>query len=282
MGLKRLKRGDPSDAIVAALLEDGAVIVEGILDPDLLGRFNAQLDPLLAAADPKRSFINPMIDFFFGQHTRHLTGVAAKSRVFATEILCEPTMQSICESVLGPSCARWQLNIAQVLDRGPGAQQQLLHRDELVWVHLPRPHPEVQVASVIALEDFCAENGATRVIPGSHKWPLERLPEEHETVAAEMPAGSAIVYLGSTIHGGGPNTTRDRGRRGMHMSFVVGWLRTEENQYLETPLEVARTLPRASQELLGYAVHDAIADAGGYLGTVDLRDPVDLIEEGKL
>jgi hypothetical protein len=75
-----------------------------------------------------------------------------------------------------------------------------------------------------------------------------------------MPAGSAVVYLGSAIHAGGRNSTADSWRRGMHMSFVVGWLRTEDNNYLGTPPDVARTLPRRSQELLGYAAHDAIAD----------------------
>jgi ectoine hydroxylase-related dioxygenase (phytanoyl-CoA dioxygenase family) len=68
----------------------------------------------------------------------------------------------------------------------------------------------------------------------------------------------------------------------MHMSFVVGWLRTEDNNYLSTPPEVARTLPRRSQELLGYAAHDAIASGGGYLGTVDLLDPIELLAQGKL
>ena len=68
----------------------------------------------------------------------------------------------------------------------------------------------------------------------------------------------------------------------MHMSYVLGWLRTEENNYLSTPLEIARKLPRRSQELLGYAAHDAIESGGGYLGTVDLRSPVDLIAEGKI
>ena len=97
-----------------------------------------------------------------------------------------------------------------------------------------------------------------------------------------MPAGSAVLYLGSTIHGGGRNATSDEWRRGMHMSFVVGWLRTEDNNYLSTPLDVVRTLPRRSQELLGYSAHDAIASGGGYLGTVDLLDPVELIAQGKL
>jgi ectoine hydroxylase-related dioxygenase (phytanoyl-CoA dioxygenase family) len=169
-----------------------------------------------------------------------------------------------------------------VMDRGPGAEQQILHRDEDVWVHLPRPHPEVQVASVIALVDFRAETGATVVVPGSHRWERGRQPKPEELACAEMPAGSAVVYLGSTIHAGGRNSTPDGWRRGMHMSFVVGWLRTEENHYLSTPPHVARSLPRRSQELLGYVAHDAIASGGGYLGAVDLLDPIDLLANGKL
>jgi ectoine hydroxylase-related dioxygenase (phytanoyl-CoA dioxygenase family) len=202
--------------------------------------------------------------------------------VFAAEVLTHPMLLGVCDAVLAPNCARYQLNLAHVLDRGPGAEQQYLHRDELVWVHMPRPHPELQVASMIALVDFTADNGATRVAPGSHRWPVDRVAAEGDLVAADMAAGSAVVYLGSTIHAGGANTTTGQWRRGMHLSYVVGWLRTEENHYLTTPPAVARRLPRESQELLGYAVHDAIAQAGGYLGTVELRDPVDLLAEGSL
>jgi ectoine hydroxylase-related dioxygenase (phytanoyl-CoA dioxygenase family) len=147
---------------------------------------------------------------------------------------------------------------------------------------MPRPHPRLQLASVIALEDFTADNGATRVIPGSHRWPIEREPRLDETVAALMPAGSAIVYLGATIHAGGPNTTSDRQRRGMHHSYTLGWLRTEENHYLSVPIEVARTLPRRAQELLGFGVHDALMAGGGYLGAVATRDPIELMESGEL
>jgi ectoine hydroxylase-related dioxygenase (phytanoyl-CoA dioxygenase family) len=172
--------------------------------------------------------------------------------------------------------------VAHVLDRGPGSEPQLLHRDELVWVHLPKPHPEVQVASIIALEDFTAESGATRIVPGSHRWEKERQPEAGEIAIAEMPAGSAVVYLGSTIHGGGPNTTATRRRRGMHMSFNLGWLRTEENNYLSVPPDVARTLPEKAQALLGYAAHDALMAGGGYLGVVDTRDPMELLKTGEL
>jgi ectoine hydroxylase-related dioxygenase (phytanoyl-CoA dioxygenase family) len=280
--IARLSASASADHVVSALRESGAVIVEGVLSVDLLARFNAELDPLLEKTRPDRDYLNPAINFFYGDRVRQITGVAAQSRIFGEEVLCHPFFADVCTAVLGPNCARYQLNVAQVMDRGPGAEQQLLHRDEDVWVHLPRPHAEVQVASVIALVDFTAELGATVVAPGSHRWERGRVPEPYELACAEMAAGSAVVYLGSTIHAGGHNSTKDGWRRGMHMSFVVGWLRTEENNYLSVPPDIARTLPRRSQELLGYAAHDAIASGGGYLGLVNLLDPVELMAQGKL
>jgi ectoine hydroxylase-related dioxygenase (phytanoyl-CoA dioxygenase family) len=280
--IPRLSATDSAGEVAGALGAHGVAIVEGLLDAATLARFNAELDPLLAAAQPDRRFLNPAIEWFFGKRTRHVAAVAAHSRTFATDVLCHPLLLGVCDAVLGPACASYQLNIAHVLDRGPGAEAQYLHRDEAVWVHVPRPHPELQVASVIALEDFRAENGATRVAPGSHRWPIERRPEPDEVAAAEMPPGAAVLYLGSTIHGAGANTTADRRRRGMHLSYVVGWLRTEENQFLSVPVEVVRELPRRAQELLGWVAHDAIAAGGGYLGTVDLRDPVELLAERRL
>lgn len=280
--LDRLDARRPPADVVAALERDGAVIVDGLLGHDVVERFNAELDPLLAGTAPRREFLNPALAWFFGEKTRHLTAVASRSRVFVEEVLCHPLYRAVCEAILGPHCARHQLNLAHVLDRGPGAERQFLHRDELVWVHVPRPHPELQIASVIALVDFTEANGATVVAPGSHRWPLERQTRESDLVAAEMTAGSAVLYLGSTVHAGGANTTRHVWRRGMHLSYVLGWLRTEENHYLATPPEIARTLPREALELLGYAAHDALTAGGGYLGAVDLRDPADLLERGEL
>ncbi len=280
--LPRLRTRDGADAAVAALRLHGGVIVEDLLDAECVARINAEVEPHLATADPGRGHLNPAIAWFFGKRTRHLTSLAAKSPAFAADVLCHPLLLSACDAILLPACARYQVNVAHLLDRGPGAEAQLLHRDEDVWVHVPRPHPELQLASITALVDFDAENGATRVVPGSHRWPRERKPEPAEIADAEMPAGASVLYLGSTIHGGGANATRDAWRRGVHHSYVVGWLRTEENHYLGTPPEVARALPRQVQELLGYAVHDAIASGGGYLGAVDLRDPVDMLADGSL
>ncbi len=280
--IPRLAADRPNREIIAALEESGAVIVGGLLDDGLVTRFNRELDPIFDRLDPDREFVNPAVAYFFGKRTRHLTGVAAHSRVFSDEILPHPTFAEICDGILGKNGASVILNIAHVMDRGPGAERQLLHRDEDVWPHLPQPHAEVQLASVIALEPFDEENGATCIAPGSHRWPRDREPREDEIAIAAMQPGDAVVYLGSAIHAGGTNSTRDRGRRGMHVSFCVGWLRTEENQYLSVPLERVRQMPSRSQALLGYAAHDAIADGGGYLGTVDLVDPIDLLERDRL
>lgn len=280
--LRRLDAKDPLDAIEQALRDDGGVIVEGFLAPDVIERIKTEIADARARANPGMHHLNPAVQFFYGDKTRHVNGMAAHSRTFATEVMIHPLYLALCDRILLPSCARYQLNLGHLIDRGPGSQAQLLHRDEVVWVHLPQPHAEIQMASMIALEEFRVDNGATRLVPGSHRWPRARQPEEHEIADAVMPAGSAVIYLGSTIHGAGANSTAGEWRPGLHISYVLGWLRTEENNYLAVPPEVARTLPRAAQEVLGYAVHDAIASAGGYLGMVGLRDPVELMREGKL
>jgi len=117
-----------------------------------------------------------------------------------------------------------------------------------------------------ALCDFTAENGATRIVPGSHRWPYDRRAKDHEVIAAEMPAGSAIYYLGKTLHGGGPNTTPDVRRRAMFTGFSLGWLRTKENFFLSTPIEAVREMPKSVQRLLGYETH-------GGIGVVDVGCP---------
>jgi ectoine hydroxylase-related dioxygenase (phytanoyl-CoA dioxygenase family) len=280
--LPRLRADAPLADRLAALDEVGAVVLEGLLDAATLARLNAEVEPALAVADPGMAHLNPAVAFFFGSRTRHVAGLASKSRTFATDVMCHPTLLTICDALLLPSCADYLLNLGHLIDRGPGADAQLLHRDELVWVHVPRPAPTLQVASMIALCEFTAENGATRLVPGSHRWPWERQPEPSEIAQAVMPAGSAVVYLGTLLHGAGANRSAGEWRRGLHLSYLVGWLRTEENNVLATPPHLARDLPERAQRLLGYGVHDAIAKLGGYCGMVGLRDPIELLREGAL
>jgi phytanoyl-CoA dioxygenase PhyH len=281
---------DP-DALHAAFERDGAVIIEGLLPLDVVDRVNEEVEAAVAAADPDEPLFNPIMQAFHGPFTKQVSGVPGISRTFAIDVMCHPVLLALCDRVLLPSCATYQLNIGHLLQRGPGSDEQWLHRDEAVWSDVPRPHPELQLASVIAFVDFTGENGATRVVPGSHRWPDRELlpaeqavappPEPEQIAYAEMPAGSAVVYSGGTIHAGGANTTNVQ-RRGAHLSYCLGWLRTEENNYLSTPPEVAATLPRRAQELLGYALHDSIGRGGGYLGMVRMQDPVELMARGAL
>src|SRR5438874_7130607 len=289
--IERFSSASDPDAVHVALERDGAVIVEDLLSRDVVHRVNEEVEATLEAVDPTDPLFDPIMQAFHGPFTKQVAGVAAISRTFALDVMCHPLLLALCDRILLPSCARYQLNLGHLLQRGPGAEEQLLHRDEVVWSDVPRPAPEVQLATVIAFVDFTRDNGATRIVPGSHRWPDRQLsPAEQMTRAApapdqiayaEMPAGSAVVYTGGTIHAGGANTT-ETPRRGAHLSYCLGWLRTEENNYLSTPPAVAAKLPRIAQELLGYAVHDSIPRGGGYLGMVRMQDPVDLLARGEL
>jgi ectoine hydroxylase-related dioxygenase (phytanoyl-CoA dioxygenase family) len=289
--IERFGAGSDPDDVHAAMERDGVAIVEGLLSLDVVDRVNDEVEAAVAAADPNEALFNPIMQQFHGPCTKQVTGVPGISRTFATDVMCNPMLLALCDRVLLPSCARYQLNLGHLLQRGPGADEQWLHRDEAVWSDVPRPHPELQMASVIAFVDFTRENGATRVVPGSHRWPDRWLspseqfagprPEPEQIAYAEMPAGSAVVYSGGTIHAGGSNIT-DIPRRGAHLSYTLGWLRTEENNYLVVPPAVAATLPRRAQELLGYAVHDSIGRGGGYLGMYNMQDPVEMMARGEL
>ena len=275
----------PADtaAISAALAEHGAVIVHNFLSDEVLAAFNDEVDDLIAReGGAERGFPNEQIAEFFGDKVTHLSGLAGKSRNFSEHVLCHPTYMAICDEVLKPNCSDYQLNIAHLMERTPGSEAQFIHRDAWVWKRFPPVEGEIQVASLVALSDFTADNGGTLLVPGSHRWPEERYPQDSEVVATEMPAGSAVIYLGNTYHAGGANVTEDTVRRGLHVSYTLGWLRTEENQCLATPLDVARNLPRRAQELLGFGVHDDIEMGGGYLGTVELEPPFERLASHKL
>ena len=290
MTIERLRADADPARIHDAFVRDGCVIVEGLLSADTVARVNHEVAVAVDLADPDEELFDPVLKAFHGPCTRQVTGVAGISRTFATDVVCNPVLLALCDRVLSPNCARYQLNIGHLLQRGPGAEDQWLHRDEVVWSDVPRPHPELQLASVIAFVDFTKDNGATRVVPGSHRWPdRERSPREQAASQvnpavveyAEMPAGSAVIYSGGTIHGGGGNVTTTP-RRGAHLSYCLGWLRTEENNYLAVPPSFAATLPRKAQEVIGYAIHNSMGRGGGYLGMFRLQDPVELLARGEL
>ncbi len=278
--IRHLSSNDSKETVLEILEADGVVVVEGLLEPSLRDQINRDLDPHMKEAALTTPDLNEFVQVFFGDKTRRVGAIPAKSRAFC-DVLTNPLLLGVCDHVLLPACSSYQMNVGQVIEVGPGAAEQMLHRDEDVWVHVPRPAPMFQVASMTALVDFTEEIGATRIVPGSHTWERDRQPEEHEVAVAAMPAGSVAIYLGRTIHGAGANTTDSSWRRGIHLSYLVGWLRTEENNCLGVPPDVARDLPERVQELLGYGMHDAIEVGGGVAGYVELRDPIRLLRADK-
>jgi hypothetical protein len=314
-GIQHVAGTTDPDEIFAILLRDGAVIIEDFLSADQMARLNADLDPHNAAADPLMrnaydfQFLLPPVDgsdgenrdivinditqesfnlmdadapeSFMSGNTRNVTGLSSKSPTFVSEVLMHPTYMAMCDRLLKPHCVDYILNHSHMINVGPHAKGQPLHRDEGVWAGFPGlgVGSHLQFASIVALVDFEEENGATKVVPGSHLWPGDpygtegRVPQPEEVVQAVMPAGSAVIYTGWTYHGAGQNRTDDTWRRGLHVSYCQGWLRTEENNTLATPPEVARNLPVRAQELLGYGIH-----AG--LGMLELRNPIDQMRDG--
>jgi ectoine hydroxylase-related dioxygenase (phytanoyl-CoA dioxygenase family) len=165
----------------------------------------------------------------------------------------------------------YQFSAPVAIEIGPGEAAQALHRDDGVYP-LPPPHAEVVLNTMWALDDFTVANGATRLVPGSHRWHDRRPDNSTPTVAAEMPAGSVMLYVGSVWHGGGANTT-DRARLGVILEYVASWLRPQENHVLAVPREIARTLPPRLQELLGYNIYPP------FLGYIDGRHPRRALED---
>lgn len=278
--IERFESDVPIEKLVEAVDRDGCAIVHDAIPPEPLARLNAEFDPLLAAASPGTpNHIDLLVDFM-GWKTIRLDGLPGKSKAFV-EFLENPTPLAFADHYLSPSCLHFLLSTAQLIEILPGETVQALHRDDPAWIHPPiqmattdgdKTHTwgnasdaetQLEVVVLYALCDFTAENGATRIVPGSHKWPYDRRAEKDEIIAAEMPAGSAVFYLGKTLHGGGPNTTSDTPRRAMFTGFSLGWLRTKENFFLSTPIEAVREMPPRVQKLLGYETH-------GGIGVVDV------------
>ncbi|MDQ1748855.1 MAG: hypothetical protein QOD07_3118 [Frankiaceae bacterium] len=247
------------ERVLADLDRDGYAVVESLLPAD---EAKAVRDGLREVLDRTPMGRNN----FEGYQTRRIYALFAKTRAFDALAL-HPLLLGVLDAVLGPS---YQLSAPTGIEIGPGEKAQFLHMDDGIYP-LPRPHPEVVLNSMWALDDFTPENGATRVVPGSHRW-TDRIPvDPDETVTVTMPAGSVLFILGTLWHGGGANRT-DRPRLGVLLEYAAGWLRQQENHVLAVPPDVMRTLPERLQELLGYGIHPP------FVGYVDGRHPRRLLD----
>jgi ectoine hydroxylase-related dioxygenase (phytanoyl-CoA dioxygenase family) len=263
MPVERLSATASGADVAAALARDGCAIVERLVPTRLLDRARAELEPHLAATPVGT-------DAFSGRRTRRTGGLVARSAT-CRDVLRHPVVLDAVKALLAHATS-YHLHLTQVIAIGPGEPAQQIHRDQWAFDFFPFPKGyEVQCNTIWAMTDFTEANGATRVIPGSHRFEDRRQFEVEDTEPAEMPAGSVLFYTGALYHGAGANRS-DAVRYGLNVTYAVSWLRQEENQYLSCPADVARTLPDDLLRLMGYA-------RGAYaLGYVDdLRDPLDAL-----
>jgi len=242
--LQRLPADAPIEAVMAALDRDGALILEGVIAPQSAHDLAEELRPWVEATQPGQ-------DGFTGFRTTRTGALVARSPGCRTAIL-DPRIRAICDKVLLPNCTRYQLHLGQLIRIMPGQPAQPIHRDRWAWGQYLKG-VEPQLNTIWALTDFTAENGATQVVPGSIDWPDSRKATPEEICQATMKAGSVLVYTGTVFHGGGANTG-ETDRWGLNITYALGWLRQEENQYLSCPPEIARTLEPELQQLIGYAM----------------------------
>ncbi|KAI9034617.1 hypothetical protein DFJ74DRAFT_763202 [Hyaloraphidium curvatum] len=236
--------------VVKAIEDDGAAVVTNLIAPEVADRIVAEMTPFMEKSGLGR-------DNFAGTNTVRTGALVARSKTFRENVMLNPFLIGASEKVLLPWCERFQFMVAQVIKIGPGSPGQPLHRDRAAWGrNYLGEDVEPQMATIWALSDFTRENGATRIVPKTHTRPInyDYEPSEDEICYAEMPKGSAVFYTGSAMHSGGENSTKDQWRVGMHVSYALGWLRQEENQYLSCPPHIARTFAPEIQELLGYSL----------------------------
>ncbi|MGA4640130.1 phytanoyl-CoA dioxygenase family protein [Stutzerimonas stutzeri] len=278
--LTTLRSDAPIEQVVAVIRRDGGVIISDFVSPTTLKSLAVELDTYLnetpCGVDP----------YFAGTQTRRVARIIARSDT-AVEVALNPLFIDTAEQILQTPTHVWvgnnrvaiepdiQLSITQAIQIGPGQGLQPLHRDDAtsLWRH-PQYGREARLQIMLAISDFTEENGATRVIPGSHQWDDERMPTHEETVAAEMKAGSALLWLGSAYHGGGANQSTTP-RTGLTMAYDLAFLRLEENHFLSIPVERVRQLPARMQRLLGWSASSTL------LGWVEIdgqmRDPQELL-----
>jgi ectoine hydroxylase-related dioxygenase (phytanoyl-CoA dioxygenase family) len=241
----------------ARLDADGYTIVRDAFDADLAAAIHADVQRL-----ERELGIGPGTNGFEGRATTRVYNLLAHGPLYQ-QIALHPVVLPLIDHVLGDGCLVSSLSSITI---GPGETAQPIHADDQV-MPLPKPHLATVCNSMWAITPFTETNGATRLIPGTHL--ADHSPtygQHYDSIPAEMPAGSILIWHGSLWHGGGANTT-DTARMGIAMNYCAGWVRQQENQQLGLPLSVVRTFPQRLQELCGFGVYR------GLIGHIDKQSP---------
>lgn len=236
--------------ILNVLDDDAAVIIENVISIDTVETLKSELVPYLS----KEVFGR---DEFTGFSTKRVGALIARSNT-CRDLALNPLVIDVAKQYLEPFADGYRLHFTSAVSIGPSETKQVLHRDRGIWGgYLPRKI-EPLMSTIWAVTEFTRDNGATQIVPGSHKWEKEREPVDAEIAYAEMNPGSVLLYTGTVLHGGGANKTASEIRTGVFLHYALNWLRQEENQYLSCPPEIAKELSPELRSLIGYA-------KGGYV-----------------
>ncbi len=247
---------------VDRIARDGYTILEGVIEPDLIDELLACLERIERDRE-----VQPASNDFEGRHTVRIYNLLACGRVFE-QVPVHPFVLPIVEGVLDPGCLVSSLSSIAI---DPGESAQPIHADDQL-MPVAKPHGPFVCNTMWALTDFTEANGATRLVPGSHQ--LDHSPPFPkagvETIAAEMPRGSVLVWHGSLWHGGGANRSGAR-RVGIAMNYCAGWIRQQENQQLGIPLETLRGFAPRLRQLVGLTTYQHL------IGHIDKRSPEEVV-----
>jgi ectoine hydroxylase-related dioxygenase (phytanoyl-CoA dioxygenase family) len=249
--------GPASDADFAALQRDGYVVIESLLAPERCEEIREETQRLLGATGRNA---------FEGLTTQRVYNALAKTRAL-DDLVDHPRVLALLDRLFLPN---YLLSQAQLINILPGESAQLLHADDAFY-RVPRPRPPLGAATIWAIDAFTPHNGATAVVPGSHRWDEARRPAPEEAIPCVMPAGSVVVFLGTLWHGGGANRSAAP-RLAATCQYCEPWLRQQENFSLGVPREVARGLRESLLRLLGYSIYPP------FMGMVDGMHPKRLLD----
>jgi hypothetical protein len=245
------------EADLAALDRDGYVIWENLLDTEDCRQIREVVRPWLEHTGRNS---------FEGLRTQRIYSVLSRTRV-CDRLVDNPRVLAVLDQLLMPN---YLLSALQAINIQPGETAQLAHHDDGFYP-IPRPRAPLTAATIWAIDDFTADNGATMVIPGSHRWGQRPPNPEDQAISVVMPAGSCVFFVGTLWHGGGANNTT-RERLAVTAQYCQPWLRPMEAFTLSISREIARTVSDDIRRMLGYSIHPP------FVGAVDGLHPLRLLE----
>ncbi len=274
-----LPSNSSTEDIIEVLGKDGAAIVDGFVSQEWLSEFNSAVQTSIDNYKPF-DYGEPEAEEFLGRQTVRLNGLIRKAPNYI-DLITDDRLLTIMDHFLSPNCGQYRLNSSEIIEIHGGETAQELHWDDVIWpAHFWAPNLLLQFNVMIAATDFTESNGATLVVPGSHKWDhSKRQPKQNEITQAVMKAGSAVFIPGKTLHGGGNNIDGIK-RRAIVASYVLGWLRTQENHFLHTSIDEAMEWPERVRQLLGYDLYAHYDEniQGGPLGYYEYGSPSALFQ----